>query len=293
MAFTSNDSFFENVFLDVFQRRYEVHNTSFLSGGCINNTLKVTTSEGPFFLKWHKNIPPDMFEKEALGLRLLREAGAVPVPNVFGHGTINGNHYLLMEFVDAGPPGRDYWSRLGASLAEQHKANSHTQYGLDTDNYIGRLPQSNSWSEDWIRFLVTRRLEPQLQLAIEQGAVDSGFAARYRKLYERLGDLLPTAPPSLLHGDLWSGNVMTGPEGIAWIIDPAVYYGHREIELSFTRMFGGFGVEFYDAYEETWPLEPGFEDRVDIYNIYPSMVHVNLFGQSYLSGVARVLKKYV
>jgi fructosamine-3-kinase len=234
-----------------------------------------------------------MFEKEALGLQLLHKAGKVPVPEVFGFGKIGSKHYILMEHLESAIHQKNYWSGLGGALANQHQGITNAKYGLDHDNYIGKLPQANEWSDDWIDFFINSRLEPQLKLAIQNGEVGSKFAERYRRFYSKLKDLLPDEPPSLLHGDLWSGNVMTGPDGRAWIIDPAVYYGHREIELSFTKMFGGFGNDFYDAYDEAWPLQPDFDKRVEIYNIYPSMVHVNLFGQSYLGGVERVLTRYV
>ena len=132
-----------------------------------------------------------------------------------------------------------------------------------------------------------------MQLAIQNGLVSSNFIERYRNFYKLIPDLLPADQPALLHGDLWSGNVMVGGDGKVCLIDPAVYYGHREIELAFTQLFGGFDHEFYRSYQSTYPLEAGFDQRVDIYNMYPLMVHVNLFGTSYLSGVERVLKRYL
>ena len=144
-----------------------------------------------------------------------------------------------------------------------------------------------------IDFIIHNRLEYQLKLAKQNGLVSHDLIDRYRKFYDLLPGLLPVDKPALLHGDMWSGNVMVGDDGQACLIDPAVYYGHREIELAFTRMFGGFGHDFYSAYQSTYPLEPGFDERVEIYNIYPHMVHVNLFGTSYLGGVESVLRRYL
>jgi fructosamine-3-kinase len=198
-----------------------------------------------------------------------------------------------MEYIESVTPAKDYWEDLGISLAEMHKRSKSDHYGLNYDNYIGKLPQQNTIHEDWIDFFIQFRLDVQLNLAIKNQLVSAEFIRQYRQLYKLLPELLPVDQPALLHGDMWSGNVMVGHDGKACLIDPAVYFGHREIELSFTLMFGGFGRDFYDAYQATYPLAPGFEARVDIYNIYPHMVHANLFGSSYLGGVERVLDRYV
>ncbi len=290
---SSGNHFFESILEDVLGKSIKVKGTSFKSGGCINNALKLNTSEGDYFLKWQSGIPEDMFQKEADGLNLLRSTGVVKVPEVLGYGKLDGKHYLLMENIESAPPKGDYWKDFGISLAKMHRQNTQNSYGLDQDNYIGKLPQPNDSDDYWITFFIENRLEFQLKLAVQNRLVDSSFVNRYRKFYDQLPDLLPVDQPALLHGDMWSGNVMVGNDGRVCLIDPAVYYGHREIELAFTQMFGGFGYDFYSSYQEVYPLETGFEERVDIYNIYPHMVHVNLFGASYLGGVESVLRKYL
>lgn len=284
--------FFQTILHSALGKSVIIQNTRFKSGGCINNTLKLETSAGNFFLKWQSNIPEDMFEKEAAGLQLLRQAADLKVPEVLGFGAVEGKSYLIMEYIVSALPLGNYWRQFGAGLAAMHKNNSNTYYGLDHDNYIGKLPQSNKTKTSWIDFFTENRLEFQLKLAVQNKLVDSAFVNRYRNLYKKLSGLLPVDKPALLHGDLWSGNAMVSAEGKACIIDPAVYYGNREIELAFTKMFGGFDRDFYAAYEEVYPLEPGFNERADIYNIYPHMVHVNLFGTSYLNGVDHVLRRY-
>jgi len=293
MVGKSGNSFFEAVLSDALGRTIKLKNTSFKSGGCINNALKLMTSEGDFFLKWQTGIPEDMFEKEAEGLKLLSKGSKIKIPEVFGFGKIEGKHYLLLEHIESVSPLGSYWEELGIALAEMHKRNTADFYGLNNDNYIGKLPQHNTFQKNWTDFFIHHRMEYQLKLAIENQLVSPDFINRYRRFYKLLPELLPVDQPALLHGDMWSGNVMVGNNGQACLIDPAVYYGHREIELSFTLMFGGFGRDFYNAYEATYPLEPGFEERVDIYNIYPHMVHANLFGTSYLNGVERVLSRYM
>jgi len=262
-----------------------------VSGGCINNAMVVDTDQGQFFLKWHSTIPADMFEKEARGLQLLAEPNILKIPKVIGYGSMDGRHFLVLEYIRSVRQANQFWENFGNALAELHRI-SCDYFGLNHDNYIGRLPQANTPTDNWIDFFIRHRLEAQLLLAIENNLVTADFIKAYRRFYNQLPQILPTEKPSLLHGDLWSGNFMVGADGYACLIDPAVYYGHREIELAFTMMFGGFDSIFYSAYQGSWPLEPGWQQRFDIYNIYPSMVHANLFGASYLSGVKAVLNKY-
>lgn len=293
MSGSTGNKFFVAILEHAIGKPIHLKSTEFKSGGCINNTLKLITNHGDYFLKWQSGIPEDMFQKEADGLKLLARAGNIKIPEVIGYGIIEGKHYLLMENIESTPPLRDYWKNFGVTLAEMHRNNSDEKYGLDHDNYIGKLPQSNERHENWMKFFIQKRLEVQLKLAIENRMVSSSFVEKYRRFYNLLPELLPVDKPALIHGDMWSGNVMVGSDGKVCLIDPAVYYGHREIELAFTHMFGGFDRDFYDAYKSSYPLEPGFEERISIYNMYPSMVHVNLFGQSYLGGVESVLRKYL
>ncbi len=250
------------------------------------------TDQGSFFLKWNDESLGNLFETEAKGLEVLSNTREISVPKVEFVGKCEDKNFILMEYINSAPPAKKFWEDFGQKLANLHKNHCNHHFGLDHNNFIGSLPQDNNFQDDWINFFIEFRLEFQLKLALNNSLVDEGFAKRYRSFYQRLPDLLPEEPASLLHGDLWSGNFLTGSDGLACLIDPAIYFGNREIELSFTKMFGGFDINFYQAYHETFPLAPGFETRVDIYNMYPSMVHVNLFGTSYLSGVERVLRKY-
>ena len=290
---SGGNQFFEAVLQEGIGKSVSIKETQFKSGGCINNALKLETTEGNFFLKWQKGIPDDMFQKEAEGLKLLADAGKMKIPEVIAYGKIEGKYYLLMENIDSASSSASFWRDFGEDLAKMHLQNNAGSYGLDHDNYIGKLPQPNETLDSWIDFFIKNRLEFQLQLAIQNGLVSTDFAFKYRSFYQKLPDLLPVDKPALLHGDLWSGNVMVGSNGKVCLIDPAVYYGHREIELAFTQLFGGFDHDFYSAYHSVYPLVPGFDERVDIYNMYPLMVHVNLFGASYLSGVERVLRRYL
>ena len=268
----------------------QIVKSSFVGGGCINNTLKFETDKGPFFLKWNKN-QRDLFEKEALGLAVLERKSPLRIPTIIGKGQIDDQDYLLLEFLDRSPQKESFWEDFGVGLAEQHRQ-SADQFGLDHNNHIGRLAQLNDWRSSWIDFFIELRLEPQLQMAEKSGLVDSQIRSLFENFYPQLSSLLPDEKPALLHGDLWSGNFSIGPEGEPCIFDPAVYYGHREMELSFTHMFGGFEAAFYTSYNEAFSLENAFEERIDIYNLYPLLVHVNLFGSSYLPPILRTLNRF-
>jgi len=270
----------------------KVFDISPISGGCIHHAQKVRTDKGLYFIKINKSVDENMFKTEFSGLQLLEKANEIDVPTPIAFGTYHNQAYLILEFIESQYRKNDFWLDFGHSLANLHRNHHNDRYGLSYNNYIGRLDQINDFHEDWLTFFIERRLEVQLKLAYDNRYIDRSYLTRFKDFYKKLPDLLPVEPPSLLHGDLWSGNFMTGNEGQPVIIDPAVYYGNREIEISFTQMFGGFDKLFYDSYFEAYPLAPGFDNRVEIYNIYPHLVHVNMFGTSYLGGVTSVLRKY-
>lgn len=271
----------------------ELKDFSFCSGGCINHGGLLNTSKGSFFLKWNdcKQFP-GMFEAEAKGLKLLKNPSVIHVPEVVSVDSFDRFQFLLLEFIEEKRKSDLYWENLGHQLAALHKITS-SKFGLDHNNYIGSLQQFNKQHTQWISFFIEQRLDIQLKLAIDSGKIKSDTIHQFQLLSKKLPSLLPEAQPSLLHGDLWSGNLITNEMGEPCLIDPAVFYGHREAEIAFTQLFGGFSKEFYHAYNNAFPLEPGFQERCDIYNLYPLLVHVNLFGGGYLSQVVSVLRRFV
>ncbi len=284
--------FFESILFQSTGQELTLQSFKILSGGCIDQVAKLETASDAFLLKW-KEKESDQFEVEANGLDLLRSGGTIKIPEVLGFGTCLNRSFLLLEYIEPGVPSSKFWENFGVELAAQHRQVSiDRRYGLNYDNYIGSLVQSNKLHSDWLPFFIEERLEKQVTMAHYNGLVDQYFLQRFRRLYPYLPDHIPPSPASLLHGDLWSGNFLVNTHGEAALIDPAVYYGHREMELAFTRLFGGFNRKFYDAYNEAWPLEPDFEYRIDLYNLYPLLVHVNLFGASYLSGIESTLKRF-
>jgi len=268
-----------------------------VGGGCINNGMRLQTQNETYFLKWNSDSLPGMFPAEAYGLSLLAQTHTVRVPAVLGldDAPFQRPAFILLEWLDGPQPDQ---AALGEQVAEMHRLGFSPRtppaYGLDQDNYIGSTPQRNGWEEDWITFYCERRLRPQAELARRNGRLPTGRRQRLELLMERLDRWLGGVErrPSLLHGDLWGGNVIAGPRGGA-LIDPAVYYGDREADLAFTELFGGFSSRFYQAYQAVWPLEPGYRERRDLYNLYHLLNHLNLFGESYGGEVDSVLRWYV
>lgn len=263
-----------------------------VGGGSINHTYHLKTKHGDFFVKYnHASRYPEMFGKEAKGLKLLGEPGIIRVPNVLLFDEDKELAFLLLEYIKSVAEAKDFWDDFGKKLASLHNVKSD-KFGLDHDNYMGSLHQYNSFHEDWTEFFIMERLERQIKLAREDGSIGRADVLAFERLYKRLDDIFPPTQPSLLHGDLWSGNFMVDSSGLACLIDPAVYYGHPEIDIAMSTLFGGFSNRFYEAYNRHNPLENGWHERLSIYNLYPLMVHVNLFGGGYLGSVQQTLRRF-
>jgi fructosamine-3-kinase len=231
------------------------------------------------------NAAADLLETEAESLRRLAAAGAIRVPAVLAH----GSGWLALEWLAPGRPEPGSWEALGRGLARLHRTQS-SGFGWDRDNYIGPLPQLNAEAASWSDFWVRHRLLPQLERAGSR--LSEGTMAGFKRLLERLPELLQAAEedgPSLLHGDLWSGNVIMNATGPA-LVDPSCYYGHREVDLAMAELFGGFPAAFHEAYAAEWPLRPGSGTRRPVYQLYYLLVHVNLFGSSYVAGTEATLQ---
>jgi protein-ribulosamine 3-kinase len=284
--------FIESILFENFGHEPEILDWEFLYGGNFNLAVRVRIAEGHFFVKWNNGEHEGMFEAEARSLELLRSTNTIHVPRVVSFGRRPDGDYLLMEFVPSATQKPDYWTDFGAKLSALH-ANTHQYHGLSFNNYIGALPQNNRPMIDGIEFFVERRLRVQVGLALYERRIEANTKETFERLYEKLPSLIPNEKPALLHGDLWSGNVMTGSDGYVSLIDSSAYYGLREAELAFTTMFGGFDSSFYESYYASTPLEKGFGERISIYNLYPLMIHVNLFGGGYLNAVEKTLKRFV
>lgn len=291
--FTSQNEiqFFESALFESLGKELKVKSFQLLTGGSINNAVKVQTYEGDFFIKWNERDLENLFEVEAKALQILQKTETIRLPQVIGYGKINERQYLILEYIQSVPESKDYWEILGKSLARLHQHNSEF-FGLSFDNYIGTLRQNNQPYQDGITFFIEKRLKVQAGLAFYNEKISRSELEKFERFYEKLPNILPDEKPTLLHGDLWKGNVMSNSEGLPILIDPATYYGYREAEIAFTHLFGGFDTKFYETYQSEFPLEKDFEERIPIYNLYPLLVHLNLFGNGYLSGVMKVLDKF-
>ncbi len=263
-----------------------------VSGGSINEAFKIEIPAGKFFLKYNDaGLYPGMFEKEAAGLKLLGNAGEIEVPEVLHTGEAGKYAYLLLSYIESARETDIFWEDFGKRLAGLHSHKAE-RFGLDHDNYMGSLYQHNEFRDEWVEFFVEERLERQVKLARENGKIGRQDVSAFERLYARLAEIFPEAKPSLVHGDLWSGNFMAGSSGQACLIDPAAYFGHPEVDIAMSTLFGGFSAKFYDVYTNHNPLEKGWRQRLDYYNLYPLMVHVNLFGGGYLGSVQQILRKF-
>lgn len=261
-------------------------------GGSINTAAIIRTSQGTFFAKWNSvEGRCGMFGAEEHGLKLLAQAGEIRTPEPLGSREDSSRCYLLMEYLESGDFGFDFWEVFGTRLARLHR-HTQPQFGLDRSNFIGSLPQLNPLTDSWATFFAESRLEPQLKRAVDSGKADTQLVKKFESLYTKLNEIFPHEAPALLHGDLWGGNFMCTIDEDPAVYDPAVYYGHREMDLAMTRLFGGFDSSFYEAYHEEFPLEQGFEKRMDICNLYPLLVHVNLFPGSYIQSVKHIVSRF-
>lgn len=281
-------SFFEQALFQSLGQQVAIERYHTLGGGSIHQAVALQTSLGNFFIKYNPGIAKDMFALEAKGLDILRKTKTAHIPALIGV----DEDFLLLEWIEEGKPQPHYWEDFGSSLAKLHQHTTES-FGLGYDNYIGRLPQYNTPMLGGIDFFIEKRLKVQADQAYQAGQISKNLYQQLEHLYQKLPNLIPDEKPALLHGDLWSGNVMTNAEGLVTLIDPAVYYGLREAELAFTEMFGRFPEHFYRAYHEQFPLVPGYADRVGIYNLYPLLVHVNLFGQSYAGSIKHTLTQLI
>lgn len=279
------------------------------TGGCIHRGEIVELADGRrFFVKFNPAPPPQIFEREALGLAALYAVGTIRLPRPLGTGG-EPVAFLVMEAIQPGSQPAGFFADFGRRFACLHRFSSpppgnsvrrdaaarrEERYGFDHDNHIGATPQPNPWTDDWVDFFRDHRLDHQLALARANRVSDRTLDRLGDRLLDRLDELIgePDEPPCLLHGDLWSGNYMVGDAGEPVLIDPAAYYGRREADLAMTHLFGGFDARFYAAYEEIWPLAPGSGDRLEVYKLYHLLNHLNLFGGGYRQSCVSIMRRF-
>lgn len=268
-------------------------------GGYINHAFQINTNQDHYLFKYNTYTSIKLISTEVYGLDLLRQTKTIRIPYVLAWADANEENpgWMLQEWIEPFKGNiEDSAERLGAQIASLHKAGVASQYGLDQQNYIGFSLQDNRQSNNWVNFFRDRRLLPQIMLAEQNGLLSVGRLDKLDRLLARLDEWLGGVErrPALLHGDLWAGNVLYDPQGEPVLIDPAVYYGDREADLAYSQWSStAFSPKLYAAYEEVWPSEPGRAERIDLYNLYHAINHLNHFGERYLDEIDRMLSRYV
>jgi fructosamine-3-kinase len=260
-----------------------------VSGGCICQAFIVDTQKGKRrFAKTLLDGPDNLFIAEAFSLNTLAPTHTVATPTVIAANASG----LLLEYLEPTPPANNYWERLGEQLAMLHQQ-PQASFGFEQNNYCGETPQPNPLDSDGFHFFVEHRLTFQMHLANEKNLLSVSDNQQLEQLCAQLGNWLPNESPSLLHGDLWTGNIHSGSDGQPYVIDPASYYGWRETDIAMTQLFDGFDSRFYESYHYHLPLQPDWKQRMDLYNLYPLLNHLNLFGSSYLPQIRQILNRFI
>jgi protein-ribulosamine 3-kinase len=286
-----------SILTSLFQKRYPGTqlNLSFqpVGGGSINTTLNVKLRDKYCFCKVNsaKDFPM-LFKYEQMGLETLAQHSIIKVPEIYDCFEEDNYQILLLEWINPSERTPHFWQNFGQQLAQLHSV-SNTQFGLDHNNYMGSVPQLNSFSTNWNEFFSNQRLLPLIDKCLTNNLLSSKNVKQFEKLISRLSEIFGNdTKPSLLHGDLWSGNFICAQYATPVLIDPVVYFGHPSIDLGMTTLFGGFNSNFYDAYQSVTPFPKNYEEQWAVCNLYPLLIHLLLFGQSYLHSIETTLRKY-
>lgn len=261
-----------------------------VGGGCISQAYTVTDGKDTYFVKFNSASEYEMFEAEALGLKEMYETKTIRIPQPICWGTTNSSAYLVMEWLELGRGGGSgVWEKMGEQLAQMHRKGVANKFGWHRNNTIGSTPQINTWTDNWADFFAEHRIGYQVRLAKRRG----GNYPDTNKVVERVRELLRDhhPQPSLVHGDLWGGNAEVTKDGEPVILDPATYYGDREVDIAMSELFGGFPAGFYQGYKAAWELDSGYQQRKDLYNLYHILNHFNLFGGGYGSQARRIIDR--
>ena len=259
-----------------------------LSGGDINEVYLIQTTNHKFVVKLNSASRfPGMFKAEANGLDELKRTNTFSIPEAIAYGEVDEISYLLLQYVDSASRASDFWELFGQQLAAMHQI-SEECFGFEEDNYIGSLPQYNTECQTASAFYIQQRLEPQFQLASKNGYSFSKLDV----FYKNIEGIIPQEPSSLIHGDLWSGNFMEDDKGAPCLMDPAVAYSPREMDIAMMHLFGGFDPQLFEVYHEIFPLQKGWKQRIPLFQLYYLLVHLNLFGSSYYTSVTRIIESY-
>lgn len=270
----------------------KVEDIQSISGGDISSAYLIETSSENFFLKVNSDIEAgEMFMSEAKALKLIAKTNTIATPKVYACDSFRNESFLLMEYIESKRASSSDLILFGQQLAQLHQVTSD-YFGFEENNFIGNLRQSNNKHNNWNDFYIEERLIPQLQLAKSKGLLNDSEFPEMGIMKEDCFIYFKDVKPSLLHGDLWSGNYLISESGKPYLIDPATYFGHSEVDIAMSKLFGGFGQSFYDSYHKIIPKNELTDSRIELYQLYYLLVHLNLFGRSYYSSVKGLLRKY-
>ncbi|ACK64974.1 fructosamine kinase [Rippkaea orientalis PCC 8801] len=270
-------------------QEFEIKKQRPVSGGCINQGYSLIGDKKTYFVKINQASQIEMFAAEALGLKQMFATKTIRVPQPICWGMSDRSSYIVLEWLEFSQATAESWQEMGRKLAAMHQVQGVSKFGWERNNTIGSTPQINTWTENWTDFFAEHRIGYQLKLARRRG----GNFPEYSQVVGIVRDVLKDRQPlpSLVHGDLWSGNVAVIADGEPVILDPATYYGDHEVDLAMTELFGGFPGSFYRGYDEVFPLDEGYQKRKTLYNLYHILNHFNLFGGGYGSQANQMIQQ--
>jgi len=272
-------------------KKFAIATSNSVSGGCINQGYKVSSEDTVYFVKLNDAVQVEMFAAEALGLQQMHATQTITVPQPICWGTAANSSYIVLQWLDLGSGNNQSWTAMGRQLAAMHRKGTSKNFGWERNNTIGSTPQINTWIDNWADFFAEQRIGYQLKLAKRRGGSFPDTKQVINAVRAKLAERQPQ--PSLVHGDLWSGNAAIAKDGAPTIFDPATYYGDRETDLAMTELFGGFPTAFYNGYNQAWQLDSGYRQRKSIYNLYHILNHFNLFGGGYANQAQRIIQQIV
>ncbi len=279
-------------FLYLYTKHYYPLQLTPVQGGSINDAYRIVYGEHRFFCKVNdRDVFPQLFDKEAKALQYLQHTNTLKVPAVIDILYTESHQILMLEWIDTVTPTTVGWEKAGLQLAALHQC-SHELFGWIDDNYMGSMTQRNRWETDFSTFFEEHRLVPQMKIAYDQELIGRQELLGLQRLFNQLPNIFGNPQPSLVHGDLWNGNIIFDRQGTPVLIDPAVYYGIPAVDLALTDLFGGFDKAFYDAYKTIHTLPWNYKEQWRVANLYPLLLHLNLFGKSYYSGIRETIQPF-
>lgn len=271
--------------------KFAIAQTKSVSGGCINQSYRVSSNNAEYFVKLNDASQVEMFAAEALGLKQMYVTKTITVPQPICYGTAGNSSYIVLQWLNLGSGNSQIYQEMGRQLAAMHRQGTSQRFGWERNNTIGSTPQINTWTDSWADFFAEHRIGYQLKLAKRRGGSFPDPTKVINAVRNKLANRQPKA--SLVHGDLWSGNAAIATDGSPVILDPATYYGDRETDVAMTELFGGFPTVFYNGYNEAWQLDSGYQQRKSIYNLYHVLNHFNLFGGGYANQAKRIIGQII